>query len=622
MSKNKPVTKPTEVDGEEEVEGDDSAITSAFLKSLAVIALLVVAGGAIYYWMTRVPKNTTAVIVAPPAAPKARTKTVAAPNTPFVDITESSGVDFQHFSGAEGEKLLPETMGSGCAAFDYDNDGDIDLFFVNSCRWSWSTHDEKPTCRLYQNNGKAAFTDVSKECGLDLCVYGMGCAVGDFDNDGWADLCVSTVGTTKLMHNEQGKFRDVSEEAGVSGSPEQFASSAGFFDYDNDGQLDLVVCNYIKWSRELDLTQNTTLDGKSRAYGPPTLFAGTYSRLYHNIGQGKFDDVTEKMGLEVKNPNTGVPQAKSLGLALCDFDEDGWVDIMTANDTVPNILLHNEEGKVFREIGQQANVAFDNDGRPRGAMGIDVADFRRDGSLAIAIGNYANEMTSLYVSQKGDRLAYSDEATGSGLGPLSRTELKFAVLWLDYDLDGNLDLLSANGHLEEKINRFQESQFYRQPPHLYWNTSSATGDEFVKATTDKTGEAFHEPIVGRGAAYADLDGDGDLDIVLTNNGGRPRILRNDQELGHHWLRVKLVGVKCNRDAIGARVELKEAGGSTQVRFVSPTRGYLSSVEPILTFGLGDLDHIDEVVVHWPGGGKQTITSPAVDQAHVITQDGK
>ncbi len=616
--RSKPKSKPEETE-EEEVAADDSAITAAFLRSLAVFAVAAVAIGGVLYWVNLPKKVDAAPQVVNPAPKKTRDKAIEAPVTPFADITESSGIDFTHFSGAEGEKLLPETMGSGCAAIDYDRDGDIDLFFVNSCVWSWSKNTDKPTCRLYQNDGKAKFTDVSKEAGLDLCLYGMGCAVGDYDNDGWSDLCITTVGSTRLLHNEDGKFRDVSEDAGISGPDDQFGSSAGFFDYDNDGLLDLVVCNYIQWSRTIDLNQNTTLDGVNRAYGPPTQFPGTFSHLYHNEGSGKFEDVGEKMGLNVVNPNTGVPRAKSLGLILCDVDGDGWVDIMTANDTVPNLLLRNMEGKSFREIGLDAGVAFDSEGRARGAMGIDIADFRSNGSLGIAIGNYANEMTSLYVSQAGDRLAYSDEAIGTGMGPLSRTELKFAVLWLDYDLDGRLDLLSANGHLEEKINTFQESQFYKQPPHLYWNTGAVTGDEFTKATTQKTGEAFHQAIVGRGAVYADLDSDGDLDLVLTNNGGKPRVLRNDQALKNHWIRFKLQGTKCNRDAIGAKIELKIEGRPTQLRFISPTRGYLSSVEPTATFGLGEDDHIDEVVIHWPGGETQTIAKPEVNKLHEVTQ---
>jgi len=304
------------------------------------------------------------------------------------------------------------------------------------------------------------------------------------------------------------------------------------------------VANYVKWSREIDFEVGYKLVGVGRAYGQPMNFEGAFPRLYHNEGDGRFRDVAAEAGLQVRNPATGVPAAKTLGVAPVDIDGDGWMDLVVANDTVQNFVFHNQRNGTFKEIGALSGIAFDPYGNARGAMGIDTARYRDDGALGVAIGNFANEMTALYVSTR-NPLIFTDEAIPEGVGPASRLLLKFGIFFFDYDLDGRLDLLSANGHLEEEISKIQQSQTYAQPAQLFWNSGVASGATFLPVPHDRAGTDLFKPIVGRGSAFADIDGDGDLDVVLTQTGGPPLLLRNDQRLGHHWLRLKLVGAQCN-----------------------------------------------------------------------------
>jgi enediyne biosynthesis protein E4 len=442
-------------------------------------------------------------------------------------------------------------------------------------------------------------------------------AVGDYDNDGWVDLFVTGVGKNHLFHNDHGKFRDVTEAAGVGGSPNQWSTSCAFADYDNDGRLDLFVCNYVKWSKEIDLAQDFQLLGVGRAYGPPISFEGAHCYLYHNNGDGTFTDVSAQAGIQVKNPATGVPVGKSLGVVPVDLDGDGLIDFVVANDTVQNFVFHNLGHGKFEEIGAASGIAYDPSGNARGAMGIDAAYFRNDATLGIAIGNFANEMSSLYVSQ-GRSLQFADEAITTGLGPPSRQWLKFGTIFFDYDLDGRLDLLTANGHLEQDIAKVQANQRYEQPPQLFWNCGPGSKTEFVAVPPDQCGVDFARPLVGRGCAVADIDGDGDLDVVLTSVAGPPRLLRNDQKLGHHWLRFKLIGTRCNRDAIGARVEV-DLGDAVLRQTVMPTRGYLSQSELPVTFGLGNRTDVKKVTIHWPGGGEQDVPGIALDRLTTVTQ---
>ncbi|MEZ6062117.1 MAG: CRTAC1 family protein [Planctomycetaceae bacterium] len=602
-------------------ERDDAVIGTALRASLIVLALLATCGGGTIWWLTR------------PAPPAPEQKTQLAkvevrespqlplPSIRFTDITEEAGIAFIHENGAAGEKLLPETMGSGCAFLDYDGDGDQDLLLVNSRRWPWdsrASQDRPATMALYRNDGTGVFTDVTQQSGLDVSLYGVGVAVGDYDSDGRVDVFISAIGSNSLFHNEgEGKFRDVTDEAGVSGSASEWSTSCGWFDFDRDGDLDLMVCNYLVWSREFDSGQNFQLTGGSRAYGRPQNFEGCFPYLYRNDGGGRFAEISDEAGLQVRTPTTGEPMAKSLGLTFADFDNDGWLDVIVANDTVQNFLFRNRQDGSFQEMGGPAGIAFDMAGNARGAMGIDVSAFRNDGCLGVAIGNFSNEMTALYVTQPG-QLMFVDEAISTGLGPNTRLQLTFGVFYFDADLDGRVDIFAANGHLEDEINRVQPSQHYEQAPQLFWNCGPKQATEFRPLSIAETGAEFAEPLVGRGASYADIDGDGDLDILITAVAQRPRLLRNDQDSGHHWLRVKLHGTVSNPDAIGSWVSVTLPDRVLRQQ-VMPTRSYASQVELPLTFGLGDDHQIEKLTIEWADGLKQEVATPRVDQLIDIDQ---
>jgi enediyne biosynthesis protein E4 len=587
--------------------------------SVAVVGVVFV-GAAGVFWATR---GREAMTSRTGTADEPQVQAAAGiPRVRFTDVTRDAGITFVHVNGAYGDKLLPETMGGGCAFFDYDNDDDADLLLVNSCYWPGHQPADapNPTLALYRNDGTGHFDDVTVETGLAITCYGMGVAVGDYDNDGWADLFISTVGSDLLLHNDGGKFVDVTAAAGVSGDPESWSTSCGWFDYDNDGDLDLFVANYLRWTAELDRELNCTLRSHARAYCRPDAFDGAFPYLYRNDGQGRFSEVSAEAGLHVRQGPMGAPLAKSLGVAPVDLDGDGWVDLVVANDTVRNLVFHNQAGGGFKELGVLVGVAFDAQGKTRGAMGIDCAHFRNDRALGIGIGNFANEPTALYVSQgpAGELPLFVDEAIATGLGPASLELLKFGLFFFDYDLDRRLDIFTANGHLEQDIRQVHDSQQYKQPPNLFWNRGGAGKAEFLLVPEANCGEQFARPMVGRGAAYADIDGDGDLDVLVTAIGDRPRLLRNDQALGHHWLRVKLRGAGPNRDAIGAWVEAKVAGELLS-RQVMPTRSYMSQVELPVSFGFGDATKIDRLTVRWPDGTQQDVENVVVDQTLEVRQ---
>jgi len=522
----------------------------------------------------------------------------------FRDITAAAGIRFTHNNGAFGKKYLPETMGPGVAFIDYDGDGWPDIFLVNGM--DWPGHEAKhSTPKLYHNNHDGTFTDVTHKAGLDVEMFGMGVAVGDFDNDGWDDLFVTAYGQNRLLHNNgNGTFTDVTAKAGLSGISE-FSTSAAFVDYDRDGRLDLVVGNYVQWSIDGDLY--CTLDGKSKSYCTPESYKGTAVRLWHNRGDGTFEDVTKKAGL-------GEPTSKTLGIAMLDYDGDGWPDLLLSNDTQPNKLYRNNGNGTFTEKAVVAGVAYAEDGIARAGMGVDAADYDHSGHPSLLITNFSNQMLSLYHNEgKG---LFVDEAPRSEIGRASLLTLGFGCFFFDYDLDGWPDVLVANGHIDPDIERVQANVKYAMAPHLFRNEGGGKFSEVTRAM----GAGFNAPMVARGAAYADVMNDGRLDLLIGTNGGATHLFRNVAGGGtaNHSLRIKLVGTKSNRDGIGATV-LLTAGGVTQTEMMRSGSSYLSASELVLTFGLGQRDKADAVEIRWPSGQVEQLKDVAAGQTVTITE---
>jgi hypothetical protein len=525
----------------------------------------------------------------------------------FVDITAQAGIHFKHNSGAFGKKYLPETMGSGVCFIDYDNDGWQDIFFVNSRDWPEHKTGAKSYPALYHNNHDGTFTDVTREAGLAIESYGLGCAVGDYDNDGFDDLYLTTVGSNHLFHNlGNGKFADVTGKAGVA-SP-GFSASAVWFDYDNDGKLDLFVTHYIDWSIEKD--QYCTLDNKNKSYCTPQTYKGESSRLYHNKGNGVFEDVTKQAGLLD-------PKGKALGVALLDYDADGWIDLLVSNDTEPNKLYRNNHDGTFAEVGVDVGIAFSESGRVRAGMGVDAGDIDDSGLPSLLVGNFTNESTSLYRND-GSGL-FADESLRSGIAQMTTQSLTFGCFFMDYDLDGLLDIVAANGHVSDDIAVVQPTLRYAQPAGIYRNV----GNRKFEDLSGNLGRALQKPVVGRGLAYADFDNDGDLDLVITANNGPARLLRNDNANQNDVLRLKLIGSKSNRDAIGAKVTLTSASGAALTRMVKGGSSYLSQSELPLTFGLGKPGKAKNLRLEivWPSDRKDSLTNVQPNQFLTI-QEGK
>ena len=523
--------------------------------------------------------------------------TSAAPTFRFADVTQRAGVQFQHNSGAFGGKLLPETLGSGCAFLDYDADGWQDILLINGMDWTGHKR-QRSTLRLYKNNRNGTFTDVTKPAGLDIEMYGMGVAVGDYNNDGFPDIFITCVGQNRLFRNTgKGTFLDVTRASGLS-ARQAFSTSALWFDYDRDGLLDLFVCNYVRWSPEHDVF--CSLDGKTKSFCTPEAYRGDTCWLFHNRGDGTFEDVTATSGIFDSS-------SKSLGVAMLDYDQDGWPDLLVANDTQPNKLYKNLRNGKFKDVAVEAGLAFSTEGKARAGMGVDVADFENSGNPGIAVTNFDNEMIGLYRAL---RLGtYDDISIAAGVGLPSKNNLGFGCAFLDVDLDGSLDLAIANGHIEETVRNIHGNVGYAQPPQLFLNQ----GGKFQDVAANVNG-GFAEPKVGRGLAYGDFDRDGDLDILLTTNNGAAYLYRNDQLAGNRSIRFHLTGTKSNRNAIGTVVCISYDGQS-QSQMVKTGSSYLSQSELPLTFGLGKRDKIERVQIEWPSGAREEFKNIATGKAY-------
>jgi hypothetical protein len=520
------------------------------------------------------------------------------PGFRLADVTEQAGLRFHHDSGAYGGKLLPETLGSGCAVLDYDGDGWQDILLVNGMDWPGHKR-QRNTLRLYRNNRNGTFSDMTRAAGLDIEMYGMGVAVGDYNNDGYPDVLITCVGQNRLFQNTgNGRFVEITKSSGLAGR-EALSTSALWFDVDRDGWLDLLVCNYVKWSAEHDVF--CSLDGKHKSYCTPEAYRGETCWLFRNRGNGTFEDVTATSGIFDSS-------SKSLGVAMLDYDRDGWPDLLVANDTQPNKLYRNNRDGTFKDVAVEAGIAFSTEGKARAGMGVDTGDFDNSGVVGVAITNFDDEMIGLYRTSGGGN--YVDVATQTGVGLVSKDTLGFGCVFLDADLDGFLDLAVANGHIDETVRNIRGNVGYAQPAQLFLNDGHG---KFHDIAAD-VGGGFSQPKVGRGLAYGDFHRHGALDLLMTTNNGPAYLYRNDQRAGNKSIRFELTGTKSNRDAIGASVEVSY-GGVRQTRLVKGGSSYLSQSELPLTFGLGPHDGIEQLVIRWPSGSTEEFKNLAAGRAY-------
>jgi hypothetical protein len=505
-------------------------------------------------------------------------------------------VHFQHFTGADGRYLMPESLGSGGALFDYDGDGWLDIYLVNGTNWPDRPPSGK-TGALYHNQGDGTFREVTPEAGLAVPMYGMGCAVGDFDNDGRDDLLVTCLGPNHLFRNlGSGRFREVTVGSGLDDSPRwAWHTSAAWLDYDRDGTLDLFVCRYVRWTPKTHIPFRNPLGRAS--YGGPVQYTGDTSELYRGLGKGRFRNVSNSTGI-------GGVVGKALGVLPVDENGDGWTDLFVTNDLVANQLWRNEDGKRFRESAQEAGVAVGSNGQPRAGMGVDEADIRNDGGMAFAVGNFAGEGVALF--DKSGPL-YTDEAIPAGLVPASMRSLTFGLLFLDADRDGWQDLFLYNGHIDPDARDTGGNPSYRQIPQLFRGRAGRFID-----VTGQAGPGLAVPQVGRGAARGDWNNDGRPDLLLCENGGPTRLLRNVTADNHHWLGVRLRGEAGNRNAYGSEVRLTVAG-VTQRRRVASGSSYLSHSDTRALFGLGTATAVERLEIRWPSGTVTRRVNPPLDR---------
>ncbi len=518
----------------------------------------------------------------------------------FVDITTQAGIHFSQYNGALGNKWLPETLGSGCAFVDLDGDGWADIFLLNGKDWKPSRTRHLPA--LYHNNHNGTFTDITKGSGLDVEMYANGVAVADYDNDGLPDIYVTALQGDHLFHNEgHGHFKDVTAGSGIHNA--NFGTSAAWFDYDRDGKADLIVANYVQWSPASDI--RCSMDGKTKSYCTPETYKGESLKLYHNLGKGRFEDVTRRAGLD--NPGS-----KSLGIVVFDYNGDGWPDLFITNDTQPNKLYRNNKNGTFTEVGLEAGLAYGEDGVARGAMGADAADYDRSGHPDLVVGNFSKQMMALYHND-GSGL-FSDVASSTALSRSTFRDVTFGTFFFDYDLDGFPDIFAVNGHIDPDINRTQSDLQFREPSVLFHNNGHGGFDD----VSNSVGPDIRRPIVGRGAAYADFDHDGDLDILLTANGGPAELLRNDGGNRNHWVNVRLVGRQSNRSGLGAVVRVESSSGK-QWQTVHSGSSYCSQSALALTFGLGQDRTIAKLTVEWPSGKLQHFENVPIDRFLTIDE---
>ena len=540
-----------------------------------------------------------AVMIAPGRVETARSSA----GFELVDVTTAAALRFAHYTGAFGRKYLPETLGSGVVIMDADGDGWQDVLLISGTSWPDQPRPAGSTMRLFRNNGRGSFEDITSTSGLNVPMYGMGAAAADYDNDGREDVLVTAVGQSRLFRNTGGgHFVDVTDRAGLGGRT-GFSTSALWFDYDRDGLLDLLICNYVRWTPETDVF--CSADGKTKSYCTPEAYPGTTSWLFRNRGNGTFEDVTAAAGLFD-------PTSKALGVTMLDYDEDGWPDLFVANDTQPNKLYRNKRDGTFVEAAVQAGLAFSDDGRARAGMGTDAADFDNTGVPSVVVTNFSGEMLGLYTPVRPG--VYADRAPNSDLGRASRLTLGFGCFFFDADLDGLLDLLVINGHIDDSISKTEGRVHYAESPHLFHNRG---GGQLVDIGQDVGGD-FATPKVGRGAAFGDLDLDGDLDVVVTTNGGPARLYRNDLDTANRSVRLTLRGTRSNRDGIGARVRAR-IGSTWLTRLVRTGSSYLSQSELPLTFGLGSRQAIDEAVIEWPGGARETVGPLHVGRSYLVSE---